>query len=170
MRYPIILGLAVAMAGCATSYQRAPLTDDVTYQPWGEYEAIKTVRFASVSGGNLAVCTAQSVTNDAVFAGTPNLMSAGVMLAQAPAGETMLHSDGDSVVARGTTGYSAGNGLFWTVRYTLTADQNGYLFSNLSQAVTANGYMPVGGWKEAGAEQAVNALREIASSIDRCRT
>lgn len=178
MKTVLILVAAVMLSACATSYQRAAISEDVTYQPWNQWEAINTVRFPSSKVGNPAGCIAQHVTNDAVVANAqPGLVAAlsGTYHVQghgatAGGGETIVHADDQMVVARGATGYPGNMGVFFSLRYTMTADHQGYTFSNISQSVNGSGQpMPVGGWESANPQKAVAALKSVANSIDNCR-
>lgn len=155
MKYPLILA-ALALSACAAPYQRATIAEDVTYKPWKEWEAIDSVRFPAQSSGDLSSCVAESVTSYG--------------------SQVIAHADSDKVIAHGLTHFPITQYVSHALRFTLTATPGQYAFTRLEQGMQnsaigqgANFY-PVGAFAGGGADQAVAALKDIATSIDRCRS
>ncbi|MCF6672313.1 hypothetical protein [Raoultella ornithinolytica] len=167
----------------------------ITYENNGTYETIK--KYVKNSGGvinkeRVKLCIARNVTNNGIqlndssasFVGAYTGNYYNIKKSTTTQGGDVINSaasSSDIIVANGTTSYQYDAGLIMVervVKFTMdiTQSQSGikYTFSNLQQAqkdtgvVSNNGFSPIGVWKAAGGYQAINALDNITSEIDKC--
>tara|TARA_R110001592_G_scaffold111372_5_gene308461 strand:- start:11739 stop:12215 length:477 start_codon:yes stop_codon:yes gene_type:complete len=157
MKTTLIALIALLLAACsAAPYQRAPIAEDVTYKPWKEWEAIESVRFPAQASGPISSCVAESVTSYG--------------------SQVIAHADSNKVIAHGLTHFPVTQYVQHAMRFTLAATPEQYTFTNIEQGMQNSAigigamFYPVGAWQDGNADQAIAALKQIAASIDRCRS
>lgn len=192
MRKYILVGLGVfALAGCAGQV-RMPLLAayDAEFVPYASRESVEAVNFHKPGlPGDLAACVAATVSNQGEtlsdssgsFFGayTGNYYSIG-RSTQAGGGSVIEHAatDGNSVVASGSTRYSASALVSRSVRFKLSVKQDEagrtYRYGSLGQAqlntgaAANNGYNPIGSWAGANPNLALESLSKLTDNIERC--
>jgi len=188
----IIPGLAVvAVLGCAGQARMPALSAyEADFAPHGSAEAVTAVQFNRAGHcGDIPACVAETVSNQGetladssgsfVGAYTGNYYSI-QRSSQAAGGSVLEHvtADGKSVVASGSTRYSASALVSRSVRFRLSVKQGEsvrtYRYSNLAQAqldtgAAANsGYNPIGAWSGANPDLALDSLSKLTDEIERC--
>lgn len=176
--------LNLLLVGCAANPE--------TLAQYGEYELagsnIKsfTVRHAEPAAlGKLPLCIASQVRNDAVVLTndnvtvgqyTGNLYTSTNSVAVGGGSVIQFVSpDGTEVVARGESKHIAAAIVERSVRFTLTAKDDGaervYRFTGIEQAGTNNGYgyHPVHVMTGGGSGHVLGALKSLAADIDSCQ-
>tara|TARA_R110000850_G_scaffold275207_1_gene414166 strand:+ start:33564 stop:34040 length:477 start_codon:yes stop_codon:yes gene_type:complete len=157
MKTTLIALIALLLAACsAAPYQRAQISEDVTYKPWKEWEAIDSVRFPAKSSGSISSCVAESVTSYG--------------------SQVIAHADSNKVIAHGLTYFPMTQHVDHALRFTLIVTPAEYAFTRLEQGMSSsaignnNRFYPVGAFDGGGGAPAIAALKQIANDIDRCRS
>ncbi|EPY7259127.1 hypothetical protein ACXEJA_003559 [Klebsiella pneumoniae] len=167
----------------------------ITYENNGTYETIK--KYIKESAGKInkervKLCIARNVTNNGVqlndssssFVGAYTGNYYNIEKSTTIQGGEVINtaaSSSDIVVANGTTSYQYDAGIVmvervvkFTMDITPSATGIKYTFSNIQQAqkdtgaASNSGFAPIGVWKAAGGYQAINALDNISSEINKC--
>lgn len=181
-----VLAGASLMAGCAVNHQA--LGQYGQYELDGNLLKSFSVEFEGKQGERLAACTASNTSNDSVSLSDSSVSFIGPYSGnlyhgstnrEAGGGSVMQYvsSDGREVVAKGTVRYSAAL-IERAVRFTLTAKQEEgsvkYRFGSIQQAQLATGYATNSGFSAvpatpgAGVDQAMSAMKALATEIHSC--
>lgn len=179
------------LAGCA-GQGRMPVVNqfDAKYSPWASAEAVSSVTFQRPgSAGDIAPCVAEVVSNQgetlsdssgSFFGAYTGNYYSFEKSTQAAGGSVIEYvaPDASSVVASGSTRYSASSLVSRSVRFKLAVEQDAaertYRYSSLGQAqldsgVVANtGYGPIGSFAGANPDLALQALDQLTNNIEKC--
>ncbi len=191
MRAIPVFIFAALMAGCA-GQARAPALSgyDAEFVPYASSEAVEAVQFRKAGKpSGLAECVAATVSNqgETLSDSTGSFFGAYTgnyyrveRSTQAGGGNVIEYAapDGNSVVASGSTRYSASAMVSRSVRFKLSIKQNEagrtYRYGSLGQAqlntgAAANiGYNPIGSWAGANPDLALESLSRLTDNIERC--
>ena len=181
----------VALVGCAGQTRMPALSAyDAKFAPYSSSEAVNAVQFhRDGRGGDIPACVAETVSNQGEtladssgsFVGAYTGTYYNIQRSSQSSGGSVIEyvaPDGKSVVASGSTRYSAGALVVRSVRFKLSVKQSGagrtYRYSNLGQAqldtgaAANNGYAPIGSWSGANPDIALASLSNITDQIERC--
>jgi len=182
---------ALLLSACA-SQGRMPVLNqyNAEFSPWASSEAVSAVAFTRSGGpGDIPGCVAATVSNQgqtlsdssgSFFGAYTGNYYRSEQSSQVAGGSVIEYvaPDGGSVVASGSTEYSAGALVSRAVRFKLSVKQQGdgrkYRYTGIQQAqsntgAAANtGFTPVGAWAGANPDMALASLERLTDSIESC--
>ena len=196
MKFYLILGIGLGLAGCATNQISSNLNgvDGLTLKQVGGNSFLDRYEFSSQASASsdLAFCIASNLSNKDVqlsdtsksFVGqaSGNLYIAGDKN-NAAGGEVIKYKsdDGSKVAAQGRADYSFTFGfapISRTVQFDVVAKkESGKLLLSFTEIMQAqketgfsanNGFQPVGAWDGANPDMALSTLKDVATKIQRC--
>lgn len=179
------------LLGCAGQARMPALSGyEADYAPYASSEAVEAVQFRKPGQpGDLAACVAATVSNQGETLSDSSGSFFGAYTGnyynierstQAGGGSVIEYAapDGNSVVASGSTRYSASALVSRSVRFKLSVKQDEagrtYRYGGLGQAqlntgaAANNGYNPIGSWAGANPNLALESLSRLTDNIERC--
>lgn len=196
MKFYLILGIGLGLAGCATNQISSNLNgvEGLTLKQVNGNSFLERYELSSQASASsdLAFCIASNLSNKDVqlsdtsksFVGqaSDNLYIAGDKN-NAAGGEVIKYKsdDGSKVAAQGRADYSFTFGfapISRTVQFDVVAKkESGKLLLSFTEIMQAqketgfsanNGFQPVGAWDGANPDMALSTLKDVATKIQRC--